>query len=83
LTGQFLDHERSERRDAGKWLRDYLIHQGGSAAVSDIMKAAKAEGISERTLRRARIALGATADPSEFPARSVWKLDPTQSGHGP
>jgi hypothetical protein len=72
--------ERSERRDAADWLRCYLTEEGGSAAVAEILKAAKAEGISDRTLRRARSTVGATAHRNGFPARSVWEIDPSQSG---
>jgi hypothetical protein len=73
--------ERSDRRDAVEWLRCHLIDKDGSAAVTDIMKAAKAKGLSDRTLRRARIALGATVTRSGFPSRSVWTLEVAQSGH--
>jgi hypothetical protein len=73
--------ERGERRDAVDWLRCYLIDQGGCAAVAEIMKAAKAEGISERTVRRARVSIGATIQRGGFPSRSDWQLDPGQSGH--
>ena len=72
--------ERGERRDAAEWLRCYLTDEGGSAAVADIVKAAKIEGISDRTLRRTRWAIGATASRSGFPARSVWEINPGQSG---
>lgn len=79
-AGETAD-ERGDRRDAADWLRCYLSDEGGSAAVAEIMKAAKAEGISDRTLRRARSALGATAHRNGFPARSVWEIDPDQPGH--
>lgn len=74
--------ERSERRDAAEWLRCYLFDHGGSAAVTDILKAGKGEGISDRTLRRARLTVGATAIRSGFPCRSVWGLETPSSATG-
>lgn len=64
----------SERNQVAAWLTDYLSSHGGEAAVADLLKAARAEGIAERTLRRARAKAGAVADRSGFPARSVWRL---------
>jgi hypothetical protein len=64
----------SDRNHAAQWLTDYLSAHGGEAAVTDLVKAARAEGIAERTLRRARAKAGAVADRSGFPARSIWRL---------
>jgi hypothetical protein len=72
--------ERGDRRDAAEWLRCYLVDEGGSAAVADILKAARVEGISDRTLRRARSSIGASAQRAGFPARSVWQIDPAHDG---
>jgi hypothetical protein len=77
--------ELGERDAAGGFLVDYLTTKGGQAPVADILKAARAEGIPERTLRRARSRVGVTADRSGFPARAVWTLpaDHTTSPKGP
>ncbi|MGH3486550.1 MAG: AAA family ATPase, partial [Actinopolymorphaceae bacterium] len=66
--------DRAERDEAADWLTDYLQQRGGAAARDDILKAAKAEGIAERTLKRARNRARVTSERSGFPARSVWCL---------
>jgi hypothetical protein len=68
--------DRSDRDAASAWLTDYLISHGGEAPVTDLLKAARAAGIAERTLRRARGKAGAVSDRSGFPARAVWRLNP-------
>ncbi|TCB92061.1 AAA family ATPase [Micromonospora zingiberis] len=67
---------RSERDAAAAWLRDYLISQGGEAAWADVRKAARAEGIAERTIQRARTRAGVTIERHGFPSRTVWCLNP-------
>ncbi|WP_157429657.1 AAA family ATPase [Actinomadura oligospora] len=71
-AGDPADH--SERREAADWLRDYLTSKGGEDAFPDLLKAARAEGISERTLRRARSRAGVVTERSGFPAKTVWRL---------
>lgn len=66
---------RADRDSAAEWLIDYLARHGGEAPVADLIKAARAEGIAERTLRRARTRAKVTADRSGFPARSVWRIE--------
>ncbi len=66
--------QRAERDEAAEWLRDYLIRHGGEAAWADLRKAARAEGIAERTLQRARPRARVVAEKTGFPARSVWRL---------
>ncbi|MET7707030.1 AAA family ATPase [Micromonospora sp. NPDC005413] len=66
--------DRSERDEAAGWLKDYLIEQGGEAIRSDVLKAARAEGIAERTLRRAKTRAGVTVTRHGFPARTLWQL---------
>ncbi|MEO3780375.1 AAA family ATPase [Micromonospora sp. B11E3] len=70
---------RMERDNAAAWLRDYLVGQGGEAAWADVRKAARAEGIAERTLQRARARAGVTVEREGFPSRTFWRLNP---GHG-
>lgn len=53
-------HERGEKRGAAEeWLESYL--KDGPMPASEVEAAAKAEGISPRTLRRARRGLGVVA----------------------
>jgi hypothetical protein len=76
---------REERDATAAWLRDYLTAQGGQAPTADILKAARAEGIAERTLHRARARLGLTRERFGFPARAVWSLpaEHTTCSHPP
>jgi hypothetical protein len=68
-------HERAERDQAADWLTGYLINLGGEASRTDVFKAAKAEGFSERTLQRAMGRAGVTAQREGFPSRTVWRLE--------
>jgi hypothetical protein len=76
------DDERSDRDEAAEWLTGYLTDQGGAAPAADVLKAARADGIAERTLKRARHRAGVTSVRSGFPARAMWSYDPVgpQSG---
>ncbi len=73
------DDERGERDEATAWLLDYLQSKGGEAASRDIYKAARAEGIAERTLKRARHRARVESVRSGFPSTTVWSVRP-QSG---
>jgi hypothetical protein len=66
--------ERHERDCAAEWLTEYLTRNGGDAPVADIIKAARAADIAERTLRRARSRAGVISERSGYPARAVWRL---------
>lgn len=74
--------ERTERDEAVEWLTAYLTDKGGAAPAAEVMKAARADGIAERTLKRARQRAGVTSIRSGFPARAMWSYDPVgpQSG---
>ncbi len=66
----------TELEEAGAWLVAYLEHNGGKAYSVEILKAAKAEGISERTLRRAKSTrrIKALKDP-ELAGKWVWMVE--------
>lgn len=69
--------DRAERDEAADWLTGYLMSQpGGEAASADVRKAARAEGLNERALRRAAPRAKVTIAREGFPARTMWKLDP-------
>jgi hypothetical protein len=70
---------RAERDEAATWLLAYLDGKGGMAPARDVIRAARAEGIPERTLRRVRDRAHITSTPEGFPARAVWRLP----GHTP
>jgi len=65
---------RAERKQAAAWLADYLLSQGGSASRGDVMAAATAEGIAERTLQRACETAKVVQDRTGFPAVTIWRL---------
>lgn len=70
------DDDRSERDEAAEWLLSYLQDNKRSAPAADVVKAARSDGIAERTLKRARQRAGVVSARSGFPARAVWSLDP-------
>jgi hypothetical protein len=75
---------RTERDEAVEWLRDYLMHHGGSANRKDIVKAARADGIAETTLKRARNRLGVESGRvGVFGGGSRWSYDPAANTFGP
>lgn len=76
------DEDREERDEAVDWLRGYLIDHGGAAAAAEVVKAARSDGIAERTLKRARHRAGVTSTRSGFPARAMWSYDPVGSQSG-
>jgi hypothetical protein len=66
------DDERSELDDAAEFLRAELAN--GPRERGDLVKAARAEGISDKRLRRARERLGVETSRSGFPSRTFWSL---------
>jgi putative DNA primase/helicase len=69
--------EKSKAKARGE-AEDFLcvkMEPGKSYPASDIMKAAQAAGISERTLRRAREDLGVKKSKSGFQGRMWWSRD--------
>ncbi|RZU51531.1 AAA domain-containing protein [Krasilnikovia cinnamomea] len=65
---------RADREAVADWLRDYLTDHGGEAPWDDIRKAARAAGLAERTVQRARTRAKVTVRSIGFPRRSVWTL---------
>jgi putative DNA primase/helicase len=62
---------------ARRFLQDAL--KKGARAVTEVEAEAEADGISDRTLRRARKALGVRAKKVGFPGEWVWQL-PDEGG---
>lgn len=75
------DGERSERADAASWLRATLVEAGGELPMRQVIKAGELAGYKERTLQRARVTAGVSADVSGFgkEKRSVWRIGETSS----
>ncbi|MFI5003453.1 MAG: AAA family ATPase [Solirubrobacterales bacterium] len=67
------EDERSDRDIAADWLNDEL-GDGEWRAAREIKVRAKAEGIAERTLHRARNLLGVEDRREGFPSVSEWRL---------
>jgi len=77
------EDDRSERDQAAEWLTGYLTDNGGEASAKDVKKAARADGIAERTLDRARTRAKVTTGRSGFGrgAVYVWRLDLSCTPH--
>ncbi|GAA4973931.1 AAA family ATPase [Pseudonocardia tropica] len=73
--------ESAERDFTVKWIRDYLLDQGGSAPFSDVVSAARNVDIPERTLKRARLRAGVTSKRTGFQRGATWAFDEPHSGH--
>ena len=70
--------DRHGRVDADEFLEEILAD--GPLKQADVTKAARAQGIADRTLRRARSRLGAVATKQGFGRGSfwLWRLAPTR-----
>ncbi len=75
--------DRADRDEAADWLTAFLTERGCEAPAADAFKAARADGITERTLQRARARAGVTSQRRGFGKGAVWTLDPftTHSRH--
>lgn len=67
------DDDRTERDDAADWLREYLTAIARPKSA-DVKKAGLVAGFSDRTLQRARRALGVTIADEGFPRVTYWSL---------
>lgn len=66
--------DRSESAEARDWLVDLLTSGGGVMARRDVDRAARAEGIPPKVLRRAREKAGVTVERVGYPAATYWRL---------
>ncbi len=67
--------EREERDEARDFIRAYLADHGGEATAADVIKAARAAAIPERTIRRARERAGVITRKSGLRGGWLWQLD--------
>ncbi len=67
--------ERTSREEAKDFLRDFLA--AGPVGAKEAQSAARESGISDATLRRARLDLGVVLERAGFQGRSMWSLPPT------
>ena len=63
--------DQGERQDADAFLRD-LLADGEPIPAGDVLKAARANGISDRTLKRAKSRLGVSSRRSGFGTSGQW-----------
>lgn len=70
----------TERDEAGDWLREHLA--GGPLPANQVLEAADANGIAERTLRRAFKEIGAKSRKDKEQGCWCWSL-PEEVGHAP
>lgn len=83
LRSASSEEDRSERDEAAEWLSSFLTERGGEASRGDVVKAARAAGFSDSTLKRARSKAGVKyRRRKERQGPSVWYLDlaPFESG---
>ncbi|WP_100501941.1 AAA family ATPase [Geodermatophilus chilensis] len=74
LRGPVDDEDRTERDEAADWLLGYLTDNGGTAARKDIVKAARAAGYSEATLKRAKDRAAVKHSSEGFPRQTWWSM---------
>jgi len=74
LGGWEAKAERNERQEAASFLREALAN--GSVPVDEVKKQAKAAGISEATLRRAKESLRIEPYNVGYPGVWMWALSP-------
>lgn len=68
--------DAEERSEVEAVLLDYLESQGGSAPAGEVLKVARAAGLSERTVKRVRSRLGIKTTKSGGAGSSwVWSID--------
>jgi len=76
LRSAASDEDRSERDEAAEWLVGFLTERGGEASRGDVVKAARAAGFSDSTVKRARSKAGVLfRRRRERQGPSVWYLD--------
>ena len=71
---------RSAVAEAGLWLLDYLVTQGGEANSKDVKKAAASDGHTADALKRARTRVKVTAEAFGFPRQTRWSLPASRAG---
>ncbi len=82
ILAQGQDTDRGERDEAGAWLVDYLMDNGGEASAGDVIKAAEKDGFAKHTIQRARSKVGVKSQKSGFGKGWVWVLSVTDEPEG-
>jgi hypothetical protein len=76
LADQLGEDERQDRDQVVSWVQDYLFHAKGRAPYGEIQAAARARGIGERALRRARKRASVEFERAGWQEGTVWVLNP-------
>ena len=64
--------DRSERDEAAEWLLTFLRENGWEVARAEVMKAARKEGFSDSTIKRAKTHTKVRHASGGFPRTTVW-----------
>jgi hypothetical protein len=67
--------QRTERDEAAEWLRSYLTDNHGEVKAGDAIKAARSDGIAQRTLQSARRRAGVTTAKNGTRGPWMWRLN--------
>lgn len=68
------DDEHEDRSEAERWLVHQLQDNGGSAPSADILRAARKDGFSDRTIQRTRKKV-ASSSKSGYQGAWIWTLE--------
>lgn len=74
--------DREEGDDSEQWLRSYLEDRGGEAAVADIQKDCRKDGISYDVLKKRKKRLGVKSEKSGLTGGWFWSLPEAQTSAG-
>jgi hypothetical protein len=72
--------EQEDRKDAAKWLRGYLVDNGGEAAAVDVFKAGDKDGFGKDALKRAKKRAGVVSEKDAMDAGWMWRIPLTAEG---
>jgi hypothetical protein len=73
------DGDRTERDEAGEWLLDFLA--GGPKPAIDVIKEARKAGHAEKTLKRAKKAVGVKSLKNAFGMGKSWAWARAEHAH--
>lgn len=83
LAAPVDEEERTERDEATDWLVDYLARSGGESLRQDVEKAAKGQGITVATLKRAKVTAKVAHRSEGFPRQTIWMHPDNTAPVGP
>ncbi|PKF69343.1 AAA family ATPase [Corynebacterium mastitidis] len=75
LLGTRTDEDGDERSEIEMIVEDYLIHHGGSAPAGDVLKATRAAGLADGSVKNARKKMGIKTKKSGMNGRWMWTIE--------